>query len=226
MIFIRETGNWSWATDVPPSFEHVLGYLRLVGVIFLACFLRLPTRKCFRGSPARQDEPRHAEQDVGVRFCSQRLTTLVLFPRSSGSCGGNAADKNARSRMCVSGVVWRALVLVQGKYDESTPLFERALVLTERSLGSHHPDTVSCRSWLARSYTKQGLLWKASQQLRAVVASRERLLGRHHHTVAEALDTLSVSLCRQVCATHFSVGVFSCSLAQKVLFHELGGGAL
>lgn len=127
---------------------------------------------------------------------------------------------------CVSqalcGVACRALVLVQGKYDESTPLFERALVLTEGSLGSHHPDTVSCRSWLARSYTKQGLLWKASQQLRAVVASRERLLGRHHHTVAEALDTLSVSLCRQVCATRFSVGVFSCSLAQKVLFHELG----
>ena len=72
------TGNWSRATDVPPSFEHVLRYLRLVGVIYLACFLRLPTRKCFRGSSARQDEPRHAEQDAGVRICSQCFTTCVV----------------------------------------------------------------------------------------------------------------------------------------------------
>ena len=44
----------------------------------------------------------------------------------------------------------------QGKYNETEPLYQRALVISERVLGPDHPNTASSLNNLAVLYDNQG----------------------------------------------------------------------
>lgn len=88
--------------------------------------------------------------------------------------------------------------LIQGKYAEAQPLFERALVINERTLGLDHPNTITSRAWMASLYVKQGFLDKAFPLMNEVLVARERVLGCHHPDVASTLNDQASLLEEQV----------------------------
>ena len=68
----------------------------------------------------------------------------------------------------------------QGKYKEATVIAEKALRLTERTLGKDHPDTLGSVNNLAFLYKAQGRYGEAEPLLRRALEARERVLGKDH----------------------------------------------
>ena len=91
----------------------------------------------------------------------------------------------------------------QGESAKAQPLFERALVISERALRANHPSTITSRAWMADLYKKQSFLDKASPVLEEVVSARERVRGRDHPNVASALNNRAGLLQNQVRAVRF-----------------------
>ena len=52
---------------------------------------------------------------------------------------------------------------MQGKYAESEPLYQRAFLIWEQTLGAQHPYTMTCLYNLLEVYESQGRYEKASQ---------------------------------------------------------------
>jgi len=79
----------------------------------------------------------------------------------------------------------------QGKYDDAEPLYKRALEISEKSLGSAHPDVASSLNNLASLYQHQGKYDDAEPLFKHALVIREKSLGSAHPDVASSLNNLA-----------------------------------
>lgn len=80
---------------------------------------------------------------------------------------------------------------IVGAYSDALPLYERALAVRERVLGSDHPDTASSLNNLASLYRAQGAYERALPLYERALAVRERVLGSDHLSTASSLNNLA-----------------------------------
>jgi tetratricopeptide (TPR) repeat protein len=75
-------------------------------------------------------------------------------------------------------------------YSSARPLFERALALREKALGSDHPDTALSLNNLGGLLFSQGDLAEARPYYESALVIREKALGSDHPNTAESLNNL------------------------------------
>ena len=79
----------------------------------------------------------------------------------------------------------------QGKYAEAEDLNQRALAITEKALGSNHPDVAQSFHNLAMVYDFQGKYAEAAELYQRAFAIWEKALGSSHPDVANSLNSLA-----------------------------------
>ena len=84
-------------------------------------------------------------------------------------------------------VAFGAILKQQGHYRKARTLFEAALEIMKKSEESADVDVLRVKSWLARTYRKEGKLDEAEKLLVEVLEQRRRILGEKH------LDTIRAS---------------------------------
>lgn len=103
---------------------------------------------------------------------------------------------------------------IQGKYDEAKPLYERALAISEKTLGPDHPDiAIRLNSLASLLYTQvssralstsdsvittQDKYDEAERLYERSFEIRKRTLGAEHRDVAESLNSRVTLLRSQV----------------------------
>jgi hypothetical protein len=68
----------------------------------------------------------------------------------------------------------------QGDHETARPLFERALTINEKTLGSEHQNTNRTRCNLALLLLSQGAAPEAYVMAETALAAHERVLGAEH----------------------------------------------
>jgi tetratricopeptide (TPR) repeat protein len=86
---------------------------------------------------------------------------------------------------------------VLGDYAQARPLFERALVILEKTLGPEHPDTATGLNNFASLLQDQGDLAGARRLLERALTIREKALGLEHPHVGITLHSLAYVLKNQ-----------------------------
>jgi tetratricopeptide (TPR) repeat protein len=76
------------------------------------------------------------------------------------------------------------LLKTQGDFAGARPLFERALAIREKALGSEHPSTATSLNNLASLLKDQGDLAGARLLYERALAIREKALGSEHPSTA------------------------------------------
>jgi len=76
------------------------------------------------------------------------------------------------------------------KYDDAEPLFKRAVVSSEKSLGSDSPDLANSLNNLAGLYQKTGRYTDAEPLYKRAIALGDKTLGPEHPTQAIRLNNL------------------------------------
>ena len=79
-----------------------------------------------------------------------------------------------------------------GQYSKAEPCYLRALEISEKALGSEHPDVATSLNNLALLYTDRGKYAEAEPLLRRALAIREMHLGAEHLDVAQSLNSLAL----------------------------------
>ena len=82
----------------------------------------------------------------------------------------------------------------QANYDQAQPLFERALAIRERALGTKHPDVAISLNNLAVFYGEEGQYAEAEPLFRRALAIQEKTLGPEHPHVAKTLENCAALL--------------------------------
>jgi tetratricopeptide (TPR) repeat protein len=80
----------------------------------------------------------------------------------------------------------------RGRYTDAEPLYDRALVIREKTLNPDHPHLANSLSNLADLYYTQGRYAKAEAFYERALAIREKALGSEHRDVAEILNNLAM----------------------------------
>jgi tetratricopeptide (TPR) repeat protein len=80
----------------------------------------------------------------------------------------------------------------QGRYDQSEPLYQRALTISENAHGPDHLEVAANREILARLYRIQRRYADAEQLLRSALATREKVSGAENVDVCQSLGHLAV----------------------------------
>jgi tetratricopeptide (TPR) repeat protein len=104
------------------------------------------------------------------------------------TAAGDGADGVAPAEVCDAAA--RALRRA-GDYRPARPLFERALAIRERVLGSDHPATAISLDNLASLLEDQGEFAACTPLYERALAIRERALGPDHPDTAESLNDLA-----------------------------------
>jgi CHAT domain-containing protein/Tfp pilus assembly protein PilF len=84
-----------------------------------------------------------------------------------------------------------------GNYDQTIPLFERAVGIRERILGQDHHEVAAALNGIANIYLYRGEYVKAEPLYRRALTIREKALGKDHPDVAESLNNLAELYRRQ-----------------------------
>jgi tetratricopeptide (TPR) repeat protein len=79
----------------------------------------------------------------------------------------------------------------RGDYATTLPLYERALEIRERVLGTDHPDTAQSLNNLAALYYATGQYEQALPLYERALEIRERVLGKDHPSTATSLNNLA-----------------------------------
>jgi tetratricopeptide (TPR) repeat protein len=77
------------------------------------------------------------------------------------------------------------------QYSEAEPLYQRALAISEQTLGTNHPDTATCLHNLAGLYDDQGQYEQAMPLYQRALAIWEQALGSNHPNMASILNNLA-----------------------------------
>lgn len=80
----------------------------------------------------------------------------------------------------------------RARYDEAEPLYQRALAISEQTLGSLHDDVANCLLGLGGLYYRQGKYAKAEPLYQRALAIREQSWGPAHTKVASCLNALAL----------------------------------
>jgi tetratricopeptide (TPR) repeat protein len=88
---------------------------------------------------------------------------------------------------------WKTAVYLRssGRYGEAETLYERTLAVSEKQLGSEHPDTLSIMHDLAGVYGSQGRYSEAETQYKQVLALQEKQLGLEHPDTLRTMHNLA-----------------------------------
>jgi len=84
-----------------------------------------------------------------------------------------------------------------GLYDQAKPLYEKALVIREKILGSEHPDVATSLNNLAALHKDLGNYEQAKPLYERALAIDEKVYGTEHPDVAIDLNNLAVLHCNQ-----------------------------
>ncbi len=84
-----------------------------------------------------------------------------------------------------------ALYQAKGDYGRAEPLYQRALALWEKALGSDHPDVAISLNNLAALYMGKGEYGRAEPLYQRALAIGEKALGPDHPDVAGSLNNLA-----------------------------------
>lgn len=79
----------------------------------------------------------------------------------------------------------------QGRFNDAIPLAQRLVSITEKALGSEHPDTATVLQTLAVLYREASLYTQAESLARRSLGIYEKVLGPEHPYTAVALDNLA-----------------------------------
>jgi CHAT domain-containing protein len=79
----------------------------------------------------------------------------------------------------------------QGRFSDAIPLAQRALAISEKSLGPDHPDVATALNSLAELYYDLDRYADAEPLYKRSLAIREKFLGPDHPDVATALNSLA-----------------------------------
>jgi tetratricopeptide (TPR) repeat protein len=109
---------------------------------------------------------------------------LALYERDAPGSAPTAED---------AALLGRAAAYFYGRaaYARAAPLAERALAISEATLGGEHPSTVTSLSNLALVLQAQGNFSRARPLFERALAVNEATLGPAHPTTATSLDTLA-----------------------------------
>jgi tetratricopeptide (TPR) repeat protein len=88
-------------------------------------------------------------------------------------------------------------LVVQGKYSQAQPLYEKALEIDLRLLGAEHPDTATSHSGVAFNLFNQGKYAAAQPQFEKALEIYRRLLGEEHIETATAYNNAAYNLLKQ-----------------------------
>jgi tetratricopeptide (TPR) repeat protein len=80
----------------------------------------------------------------------------------------------------------------RGRYTDSKPLYQQALEIRKKVLGTEHPDVATSLNDLGMLYEAQGQYAQAEPLLEQALAIREHVLGTEHNDVAESLRGLAL----------------------------------
>ena len=86
------------------------------------------------------------------------------------------------------------LYRAQGWSADAEPLYQRALAIDEKALGSDHPDVATDLNNLAALYQAQGRYAEAAPLHQRALAIWEKALGPEHPNVAQSLENYSALL--------------------------------
>ena len=81
----------------------------------------------------------------------------------------------------------------QGRYGDAIPLYQRALAINEKALGTSHPQVAGVLGNLASAYKRQGRYGDAIPLYQRALAIREKTFGISHPKVARTLNNLGVT---------------------------------
>ena len=79
----------------------------------------------------------------------------------------------------------------RAQYLQAEPLYQHALEIRERTLGSNHPDTAQSLNNLASLYECQGKYEEAEPLYQRALEVRERIAGPNHPDTAQSLNNLA-----------------------------------
>jgi tetratricopeptide (TPR) repeat protein len=82
----------------------------------------------------------------------------------------------------------------EGKLAEAQPLLERALVVTENTLGSEHPTTNEMRANSARLLLRMGRPTEALAFAQTALAAQSKLLGSDHSSTKYTVQVTAAAL--------------------------------
>lgn len=74
---------------------------------------------------------------------------------------------------------------------DAEPLYQRALAIQEKSMGSDHPDIATALSNLAALYDNQGKYFEAEPLYQRALVIREKSLGSGHPNTTATLGSLA-----------------------------------
>jgi tetratricopeptide (TPR) repeat protein len=80
----------------------------------------------------------------------------------------------------------------RARYQETEPLFQRALAIREQQLGPEHPDIANSLNDLAVFYRDQGKYEQAEPLFQRALAIREQRLEPEHPDIANSLNNLAL----------------------------------
>jgi tetratricopeptide (TPR) repeat protein len=118
----------------------------------------------------------------------------LLTPHVLASCETEKADVAANVDYAV--LLGRSASYFHGRasYSEGRSLFERALAIQEKVLGSEHTDTATSLNNLGRLLRDQGDFTAARPLLERALAICEKVLGPEHPDTATSLNNLALLL--------------------------------
>ena len=79
----------------------------------------------------------------------------------------------------------------RAQYPQAEPLYQRALEIRERTVGSDHPDTAQSLNNLASLYECQGKYEEAEPLYQRALEVRARIVGPNHPDTAQSLNNLA-----------------------------------
>ena len=85
----------------------------------------------------------------------------------------------------------------QGKYKDALPYLQRALAISEKTLGPDHPGVAAALSDLGTNLRRLARYEEALQAHRRELAIQEKVFGPESLSVARALDDVSATLAEQ-----------------------------
>jgi tetratricopeptide (TPR) repeat protein len=80
----------------------------------------------------------------------------------------------------------------RARYEQTEPLYKRALAIRKKVLGLQHPDVATSLNNLAMLYYSQGRYEQAEPLYVKALEMNKRLLGEEHPTVATSLNNLAM----------------------------------
>jgi tetratricopeptide (TPR) repeat protein len=79
----------------------------------------------------------------------------------------------------------------RARYEQAEPLYERALAILEKVLGSEHPNVATSFNNLARLHDEQGHYEQAKLLYKRALAIQEKVLGPEHPHIATSFNNLA-----------------------------------